>query len=33
MCLALAVGAFIILGSMWKASRAESSLRESYAKT
>ena len=32
MCFALAVGAFIILGSMWKATRAEQALKASYAK-
>jgi uncharacterized protein len=33
MCCALAVGALIILGSMWKASRADRALRESYAQS
>jgi uncharacterized protein len=32
MCIALAVGALIILGSMWKASRADRALTESMAK-
>jgi uncharacterized protein len=31
MCFALMVGALIILGSMWKATRAERQLKESYA--
>jgi uncharacterized membrane protein YfcA len=33
MCFALAVGALIILGSMWKASRADRALEESYAQS
>jgi uncharacterized protein len=32
MCIALAVGALIILGSMWKASRADRTPAESFAK-
>lgn len=32
MCIALSTGALIILGSMWKATRAERTLKESYAK-
>jgi hypothetical protein len=32
LCLALAIGAFIILGSTWQATRAEQALKESYAK-
>ncbi len=32
MCIALIIGAMIILGSMWKATRADRALRESYAK-